>query len=187
MKKLLLAGLLLAGLSGCSKKEDAKPSIPANTLQLTLKNKRVIFSASAASLTISQKNTSLHLAAQVRDTTHASITIDAGAPDTESPGFYSADPYNKSATGSVLSRYGYLVNGYFQNPCGNPMGGYVTYETGATPAGALTTFPDFAFTVLTVDKAAHTMSGTFAGSYWKGCDKMEITDGQFNLPYTILP
>jgi hypothetical protein len=186
MKTLLLAGLLLAGLSGCSK-NGATPTIPANTLQLTLKNKQVIFPASAASLTISQKSTSLHLAAQVRDTTHASITIDAGAPDTESPGFYSADPYNKSAKGGVISKYGYLVIGYFQNPCGNPMGGYVSYETGATPAGALTTFPDFAFTVLTVDKAAHTMSGTFSGGYWKGCDKMEITDGQFNLPYTVLP
>lgn len=110
MKKLLLAGLLFAGLSGCSKKgEDAKPTIPANTLQLTLQNKRVVFPASAASLTISQKNTSLHLAAQARDTTRASITIDAGAPDTESPGFYSADPYNKSATGGVISKYGYLV------------------------------------------------------------------------------
>lgn len=186
MKQLLLSTLLLVGVIGCSK-NDATPAIPANTLQLTLKNKRVVFPASTATLTISQKGTQLALAAQARDTTRASITINAGAPDTESPGFYSGDPYNKSATGGVLSKYGYLVTGYFQNPCGNPMGGYVTYETGATPAGALTTFPDFAFTVLTVNKAAHTMSGTFAGSYWKGCDKMEITDGQFNLPYTVLP
>jgi hypothetical protein len=187
MKHLLLSALLLTGVISCSKNDDATPALPANTLQLTLKNKQVVFPASATTLTISQKGTSLYLTAQALDTTDASITIRAGALDTESPGLYSADPYNKSATGGVISKYVYRVTGYYRNPCGNPMTGYVTYETGATPAGALTTFPDFALTVLAVDKAAHTMSGTFTGSYWKGCDKMEITHGQFNLPYTVVP
>lgn len=187
MKHFILSALLLVGMVSCSKSNDATPAIPANTLQLTLKNKQVVFPISATTLTISQKGTSLYLAAQALDATDTSIIINAGARDTESPGLYSADPYNKSATGGVISKYGYLVNGYFRNPCGNPMSGHVTYETGATPAGELTTVPNFALTVLAVNKAAHTMSGTFAGNYWKGCDKMEITDGQFNLPYTVVP
>jgi hypothetical protein len=187
MKYLILSALLLAGVVGCSRSNEATPTIPANTLQLTLGNKQVVFPASAATLTISQQGSSLYLAAQALDAIDTSITIQAGAKDTELPNFYAADAYNQSATGGVISKYGYLVTGYYKTPCGSPMGGHVMYETGATPAGELTTFPDFTLTVLAVDKAAHTMSGTFAGSYWKGCDKMEITDGQFNLPYTVQP
>jgi hypothetical protein len=126
MKHFILSTLLLVWVVGCSKNNEATPAIPANTLQLTLKNKRIIFPVTAATLTISQKGTSLYLAAQALDATDTNIIINADARDVESPGLYSADPYNQSATGGVISKYGYMVTGYYQNPCGNPMGGYVT-------------------------------------------------------------
>jgi hypothetical protein len=188
MKQYLLSTLLLAGVVGCSKKDDATPTIPANTLRLTLKGQQVIFPASAATLTISQKGTLLDLAAQAPDASQSSITLQAGsATSVEVPGFYSGDPYNQTKTGSASSVYGFIVPGSVRNPCGNLMSGHVTYQTGVIPAGLLTTNPDFTLTIHAVNTAAHTMSGTFAGTYWKGCDKLAVTDGQFNLPYTVLP
>ena len=125
MKHLLLSALLLVGLIGCSKGDEAAPTISANIMQLTLKNQRVVFPASAATLTISRKGTLLDLTAQALDATDASIAIQAGGANMEFPGLYLGDPYTRLKTGSASSKYGYVVTGYYQNPCGNPMSGHV--------------------------------------------------------------
>lgn len=110
MRHIIRCVLLLLGVAGCSKSNEATPSIPANTLQLILKGQQVVFPASAATLTISQKGTLLDLTAQAFDVTQASIRIQASSATLmELPGFYSGDPYRQAKTGSASSVYGFIV------------------------------------------------------------------------------
>ena len=170
----------------CSKKEAP---IPSNSLQLTVQGKQIIFLASTATVTLSKKNTKWDLAAKTTDATLTSILVGASSSgaSVEEPGSYSANSSN--ATANAGSTYGYYVLADFNNACGTTIYqyDYITYNTGAVPAGLPSTLPNFTLTIKSVDRNSHTVSGTFAGSYWKSCDKVEITDGQFNLPYTVKP
>lgn len=189
MKHLLWNALLLAGLAGCAKNEQATPTVPANTLRLTVKGQPVTFPASAATVVLSNRGTQWCLTAKATDATRAGIQVTAfsSGASLEEPGRYAATP--PGSTGGAYSEYGYRVLADFKNACGTTIyqNGYITYNTGVIPAGLPDTLPEFTLTIVTVDAAAHTMSGSFAGTYWKGCDKLDIADGQFNLPYTVQP
>lgn len=185
MKHLLFL-ILLGGLVGCAKK-DATPTIPmiqVNTLRLTVKGEQVTIPASSAALMLSEKGAKWSLKAQSPNASINYIEV-FGYSDVSSleiPGSYSENTSPNTGVGAH-SIYGYKVLADFTNSCGLKMytGNFITYASFAT------TNPVFTLTIKTVDAAAHTMSGTFAGTYWKGCDKLEITDGQFNLPYTVMP
>lgn len=186
MKAYLLVGLLSGGLLSCAKEE----AIPANSLQMMVQGKQVTFSASAATIALSGKNTQWQLSAQAPDAAKTSIIIGASSAGAsmETAGSYAGSTAG-NAYGSAGSTYGYLVVADFRNSCGVDIykNDYITYNTGVIPAGLTTTLPNFTLTIRQVDTGSHTMSGTFSGTYWKGCDKVEITAGQFNLPYTIKP
>lgn len=130
------------------------------------------------------------LVAKAADAARTSIAIGetSSGPSLETPGLYSGIPSN-SPVGAAYSMYGYLVPANFNNACGTTIyqNDYITYETAVIPGGLTTTLPEFTLNIVTVDTVAHTMSDTFAGIYWKGCDKLEVTDGEFNLPYTVQP
>lgn len=188
MKYYILSVLLLPGLVGCGgKSEDA---IPADTLQLTVQGKRISFPANVATITLSNRNSQWYLAAQATDAAKTTILIgvSSGGASLEATGSYSGSG-GGSAYGNASSMYGCLVLANFRNSCGVDIyqNDYITYYTGVIPAALTTTLPDFTLTIKQVNTGSHTMSGTFAGTYWKGCDKLKITDGQFNLPYTVKP
>ena len=187
--KHFLFFILLVGLVSCAKNE-VTPTIPANTLRLTVRSKQVTFPARPATIVLSAQGMRWALSAKAADADSTTISIDAASSEQslEAPATYSGILSNSPAR-SANSVYGYRVPLDFNNACGTTIyqGNNITYTTTSIPYGLTNGLPEFTLTIITVDAVAHTMSGTFAGTYWKGCDKLAITDGQFNLPYTVKP
>lgn len=179
MNQYVLCVLVVAGLTTCAKKEEA---VPANTLQFTVKGaqgQQLSFSPSVATVTLSDGNTVCLLTAKTADA-NFNFELVTGGSSVAVPGTYSA---SQAAFPAIRSQYGYQVVTDFTNRCGTIIykNDYITYQTYSTNAPACT------LVIRAVDPARHTISGSFSGTYWKGCGSVEIVDGQFNLPYLTKP
>lgn len=178
-----LFGLGLLG-SSCSKAdEEAKPIAP-NTFQLTVAGKQLTFPLSLATAVRSQQGTHWEITGAANPSTASTgstivLYLDAAAGSSAGTGVYKAPTASRQAGASSV--YGVVVPNGTQNVCGTYLGGYITYQT-------FTGSPEqFEVRLQAVDTGQHTVSGTFAGIYYKGCDKVTISDGQFNLPYVDKP
>jgi hypothetical protein len=175
---LLFSTCLLVGLASCAKKEAA---FPANTLQMKVKGQQVTFPVSGVTAVFNQRYKEFDLTATAPDAAKTSLQFKVVANNRtfEVPATYAT---GKPGASTVESVYGYLVLTAFQNYCGQTIypNDYITYHT-------YTITPVCTFTIETIDTDRQVFSGTFSGAYWKGCDKLEITNGQFNLPYTVKP
>jgi hypothetical protein len=182
----LTFGLLTFGLlsSGCSKAdEEAKPIAP-NTFQLTVAGKQLTFPVTLASAVRSQQGTHWEITGATNPSTASTgsdivLYLDAASGSLAGAGVYTAPAASGQAgAGSV---YGVVVPNGTQNVCGTYLAGHITYQT-------FTGSPQqFEVHLQRVDTGQHTVSGTFAGIYYKGCDQVTISDGQFNLPYVDKP
>jgi hypothetical protein len=172
---LLFGSWLFVSVAGCTKKEAVRP---ANTLQMTVRGQQISFPVSGVTALFNQRYKEFELTANAGDAAKTSLQIKARANYANFD-----EPSTHSAGALVSSVYGYLVLANFQNYCGQTIytNDFITYQT------SYTIKPVFTFTIETIDTDKHVFSGTFSGDYWKGCDKLLITDGQFNLPYTLKP
>jgi len=179
MASTLLCSSAVVGLAACAKKEE---TMPANTLQFTVKGAQgrlLAFSPSATTITLSDHNTVCVLTAKTADA-NFNFELATGGPSVEVPSTYTA---SQAMFPSVRSQYGYQVVTDFSNRCGTTIykNDYITYQTYST------NMPVCTVVIRTVNPDQHTISGSFSGTYWKGCGSVEIVDGQFNLPYTSKP
>lgn len=173
--------LLLYFISSCSKKEEV---IPARTLQMSVKGQQVVFTGSQVSVVVSKQGTDWALNALTADQTSIVIHLSVQGMSVETPHVYSTA--NTSPYQGLESIYGFFVLTDYTNGCSQLIysNQLVTFGTGYN-SGAVR--DPFVLAIKTVDQGAHTMSGTFSGTYYKGCDRLDITDGKFNLPYTVSP
>lgn len=175
-KFVLLAAISIVA-ANCSKKSDAVPAIPANTIQLTDNGQNIVFAASAATAvmeTNAQGQKQLSIMAATTDNNHQVALSFTDRQSVETPRTYTG-----TTTGS--SYIVALTN--YSTTCRPVTTGTQLYQfyTGTTSS------PDFQVVVQAIDATNHTVSGTFAGTYYLGCDSRRITNGQFNLPYTVKP
>ena len=170
-------GLLFLALLaiGCSKKSDVGPTIPANSVQLSDNGQQVVFASSTAVMeTNSLGLKQLTITAATTDNNHQ-ISLSVSNPQSvEVPRTYAGN--------AAVSAYTVSLTDYY-TACHSPNMGTRLYQFYSDN----TTSPDFQVIIKTVDSASHTISGTFSGSYYLGCDNRKVTNGQFNLPYTIRP
>lgn len=146
---------------------------------MMVKGQEVNFPLSGVTATFNQTYKELVLLAKTSDANKNSLQIQATANNFAQPQTYST----ATARAFLNSSYEYFVLTGFRNACGQTVyANYsVTYRTGTTSN------PVFTLTIDALDIDKHMFRGTFSGTYWDGCDKLEITDGQFHLPYTLKP
>jgi hypothetical protein len=175
-----LTGLSLLAVN-CSKKGDADPAIPANSIQLTDNGQLVSFDFAKTTAVLEtnaqgQKQLTINAATTADD--HRISLNCADRQGVEVPRTYAGPPTPNGSTGSA---YTLAITNYATNCRPVTMGTllYQFYSASATP--------DFQLTVQAVDATQHTFRGTFSGTYTLGCDSRQITEGRFNLPYTVKP
>ncbi|MBF9141273.1 hypothetical protein [Hymenobacter properus] len=166
----------------CSKKSDAGPSIPANTIQLSDNGQAVTFASSTATAVLetnAQGQKQMTIQAATSDNNHQIALSFADRQGVETPRTYGGDPTSARSAGSAYTVS--LTN--YSTRCRSTTFGTQLYQFYSG-----TTSPvDFKLVIQAVDVANHTVSGTFQGTYTLGCDSRNITNGQFNLPYTVKP
>ncbi|MEL5994944.1 hypothetical protein [Hymenobacter segetis] len=157
---------------GCSKKSDAEPAIPANSIQLSDNGQVVVFGSPTAVVETNALGVKqLTIDASTADNHQISLSV------TDRQGVETPRTYRGASAGSA---YTLPITNYSTN-CRSLVLGTQLYRFYIDSA------PDLEVVVKSVDTSTHTVSGTFSGIYTLGCDSRKITNGQFNLPYTVKP
>ncbi|TGD77632.1 hypothetical protein [Hymenobacter wooponensis] len=177
-KNITLVICLTTGLlNGCAKDENTpSKSLPLNTLQLTVKGKSFPVDLTRTTLKVYKPSNGNHGTLSLftpSSTTAEEFTISAVNTEpnasVETPGEFYTDHSQLRAQATYFFVEGTAGYRFETNYCG------VNNQT-------------FKLKIESVDKAAHTISGSFSGDLCKGNDPIvKVENGKFNLPYTVEP